>query len=127
MSSDNGSQRTLEKDKVANPYLIAGVLTSIGASVCCIGPFILLATGISGAWMSQLMILQPYQPVFVVIVLGLFAVAGWNLFQPSKVVAAADSCVIHPLKLRQKVVFFLSFGLAAILLSSEYWIPVIAS
>lgn len=32
--------------------LIAGVLAAIGASVCCVGPLVLLALGIGGSWGS---------------------------------------------------------------------------
>ncbi|MGR5415051.1 mercuric transporter MerT family protein, partial [Vibrio astriarenae] len=30
--------------------LVAGVLAAIGASVCCVGPLVLLALGIGGSW-----------------------------------------------------------------------------
>ena len=41
-------------------YLFGGVLASVTASICCIGPFALLATGISGAWMSRVMVVEPF-------------------------------------------------------------------
>lgn len=116
-----------KKSNSANRYLAAGVLTSIGASVCCLGPFVLLATGISGAWMSQLMILEPYQPIFVLIVLALFAAAGWKIFYSSNKASPVDSCSISTLGRHQKTAFFLAGGLAAILLTSVYWIPVLAA
>ena len=31
-------------------FLIAEILAAIGASVCCVGPLVLLALGVSGAW-----------------------------------------------------------------------------
>lgn len=45
--------------------LWAGVLAAIGASVCCVGPLVLLALGISGAWVSNLTAMEPYRPFFI--------------------------------------------------------------
>ena len=113
---------TEKKATHANRYLAGGVLVSVGASVCCIGPFILLATGISGAWISQLMILEPYQPIFVLIVLCMFAVAGWKIFRPVNEAAVSDGCPMAQVRWQQKATFFLTGALASILLTSVYWI-----
>ena len=37
----------------ANTSLVAGILAGIGASVCCVGPLVLLALGIGGAWIGR--------------------------------------------------------------------------
>ena len=41
--------------------LIAGVLAAIGASVCCVGPLVLLALGIGGTWVGSLTAMEPYR------------------------------------------------------------------
>ncbi len=51
--------------------LVAGVLAAIGASICCVGPLVLLTLGIGGAWVSSLTALEPARP---------FLVAGTLLF-----------------------------------------------
>jgi mercuric ion transport protein len=38
----------------AKGSLLAGVIAGIGASVCCVGPLVLLGFGISGAWIGNL-------------------------------------------------------------------------
>ena len=116
-----------KKSNSANRYLVAGVFTSVGASVCCLGPFVLLATGVNGAWMSQLMILEPYQPIFVLIVLALFAAAGRKIFYASNKANPLNDCSISSVGRHQSTAFFLSGGLAAMLLTSVYWIPVLAA
>jgi mercuric ion transport protein len=116
---------TVERDTVSSQFLIGGVLVSLGASVCCLGPFILLATGMSGAWMSRLMILEPYQPILALIVMSLFAVAGWRIFRPTPISTSTKSCSISQSGKQGKVAFILTAALSAILLTSEYWIPVI--
>ena len=55
--------------------MIAAVLAAMGASLCCIGPLVLLALGISGAWISYLTALEPYRPIFIGVTL-LFL--GWR-------------------------------------------------
>ena len=36
----------------AKDSLAAGIIAAIGASVCCVGPLLLLALGIGGAWIE---------------------------------------------------------------------------
>ena len=48
-----------------NGSLIASVLAAIGASVCCVGPLVLLAMGIGGTWVGSLTAMEPYRPVFI--------------------------------------------------------------
>ena len=45
--------------------LIAGVLAAIGASVCCVGPLVLLALGIGGSWVGSLTAMEPYRPFLI--------------------------------------------------------------
>ena len=49
--------------------LTSGILASIAATLCCVMPFVLLMLGISGVWISYLVALEPYQPIFVAIAL----------------------------------------------------------
>jgi mercuric ion transport protein len=46
-------------------FLVAGILSAIGASICCIGPLVLLALGVGGAWIGSLTALEPYRPIFI--------------------------------------------------------------
>jgi hypothetical protein len=48
-----------------NLALVGGVLAGIGASACCVGPFLLLSLGIGGAWIGHLTTLEPYRPIFI--------------------------------------------------------------
>lgn len=45
--------------------LIAGVMAALGASVCCVGPLVLLALGIGGTWVGSLTAMEPYRPFFI--------------------------------------------------------------
>lgn len=68
------------------------------------------------------MILEPYQPLFAVIVLSLFAAAGWKIFRPVDYAADEECCSATEATWQQKAAFFLSSTVAGILLTSVYWI-----
>ena len=48
---------------------IGAVLAAIGASVCCVGPLLLLSLGIGGAWMSTLTSMESIRPFFIILTL----------------------------------------------------------
>ncbi len=56
--------------------LVGGVIAAVGAGLCCAGPFVLLTLGISGAWIGNLTLLEPYRPIFIAAPSGLIWL-GW--------------------------------------------------
>jgi mercuric ion transport protein len=61
-------------------YATGGLIGAVLASTCCLGPFVLLLLGISGAWISHLTALAPYQPFFLVASLGFLAAGFWKVY-----------------------------------------------
>ncbi len=98
--------------------LLAGVLAAIGASVCCVGPLVLLGLGISGAWISNLTALEPYRPIFIGLTLLFLGLALRKLYFVPLVCEPGTSCANPPTITRQRVVFWivavLLFGLLAV-------------
>lgn len=45
--------------------LLTGGLAAILASTCCLGPLVLITLGVSGAWIGNLTLLEPYRPFFI--------------------------------------------------------------
>lgn len=109
-----------------NRYLVVGMLASVSASVCCIGPLALLATGISGAWMSRLMVMEPFQPLLIVLTVSSFAFAGWKLFYSDKENEVGSSASCRKVNWKQKTTFLVTGSLSLGLLASEYWILLLA-
>lgn len=60
--------------------LIAGALAAIGASVCCVGPLVLLALGIGGAWVSNLTAVEPIRPFLIAVALLFLGLAFRRLY-----------------------------------------------
>lgn len=113
------------KDEFAkhNLPLIGGVLAAVGASLCCVGPFILLTLGISGAWIGNLTLLEPYRPVFIVIVMLLFGWAGWQIHRPVAACEPGTACAVPQTQKHRRVIFWITAIIALVLVTSGYWIP----
>ena len=107
-------------------YLFGGVLASVTASICCIGPFALLATGISGAWMSRVMVVEPFQPLLAGITIILFALASRKIFFSKVAGKKGSNCPTVAVQRKQKIVYCVSGVLALVSLTSEYWIVIFA-
>ncbi len=61
-------------------YATGGLIGAVLASTCCLGPFVLLLLGISGAWISHLTALAPYQPFFLVGSLAFLGAGFWKVY-----------------------------------------------
>ena len=72
--------------------LIAGVLAAVGASVCCVGPLVLLALGISGSWVGSLTAMEPYRPFFIGLTLLFLGLTFRKLYLVSQVCAPGTPC-----------------------------------
>jgi len=60
---------------------IGALLAAIGASICYVGPFLLLSLGVSEAWISTLTALEPARPFFIFLALVLLALAFRKLYR----------------------------------------------
>lgn len=106
--------------------LIGGVAAAVGAGLCCVGPFVLLSLGIGGAWIGNLTLLEPYRPLFIITVLTLFALAGWKVYRPPEACEPGTACAMPRVRRRRQVIFWLTALIALTLVTSSYWIPLIA-
>jgi mercuric ion transport protein len=75
-----------------NCFLIAGILSAIGASICCVGPLVLLALGVSGAWIGSLTALEPYRPIFVGLTLLFLGFAFYCLYLARPACSPESAC-----------------------------------
>ena len=87
--------------------LVAGVLAGIGASVCCVGPLVLLGFGISGAWIGSLSALEPVRPMFIGATLIFLGLAFRRLYIVPQVCEPGTPCAEPGTLQRQRVIFWL--------------------
>jgi mercuric ion transport protein len=87
--------------------LVAGVLAAIGASVCCVGPLLLLALGIGGAWVSNLTAVEPVRPVFIAATLLFLGFAFRRLYLVPQRCEPGTPCADPHTLIRQRLLFWL--------------------
>lgn len=99
-------------------FLIAGILSAIGASKCCVGPLVLLAVGVSGAWIGSLTALEPYRPIFIGLTLLFLGFAFHRLYLVRPACSPGSACANPRTRKRQRLGFWivalLMLGLIAV-------------
>lgn len=105
----------------ANGSLFAGALAAIGASVCCVGPLVLLMLGVGGAWIAHLTALEPLRPWFIAATLLFLGLAFHRLFLRQRVCAPGAPCA-EPIVLRRQRWIFGIVALALLALLLVPWL-----
>lgn len=101
--------------------LWAGALAAVGASLCCVGPLVLVTLGIGGAWISSLSKLEPLRPIFIVATLALLAWAWHKLYRAPEVCELGKLCADPTVRVRQRVIFWIVSAALVLLLSFPYY------
>ena len=101
----------------ANASLFAGALAAIGASLCCVGPLVLLMLGIGGSWIAHLTALEPLRPWFIAATLMFLGLAVHRLFLRQQVCVPGAPCAQPMVLRRQRWIFaIVTFALLVLLL-----------
>ena len=103
--------------------LFAAILAAIGASVCCVGPLVLLALGIGGAWIVNLIALERYRPIFVVLTLVFVGLAFRKLYLTRQLCAIGAACAESLTLRQQRIVFWMVSVLTLGLLAVPWVVP----
>jgi mercuric ion transport protein len=75
---------------------LGGILAALGAASCCVVPFALFTAGVSGAWISNLTALEPYQPILAVVTLGFLGYGFHAVYRKPQVACAEGSYCAKP-------------------------------
>ena len=102
---------------------IAGVLAAMGASVCCVGPLVLLALGIGGSWVGSLTAMAPYRPIFIGLTLLFLGMAFRKLYLVPQVCAPGTPCANPRTLKRQRLTFWVVVALLLALLAVPWLAP----
>lgn len=86
----------------------AAALAGIGASLCCLGPLALVSIGVSGAWISNLTLLEPYRWIFAAAALGFMGYAWKGIYRPVAVrCEPGAACALPPTKRAYRAFFWI--------------------
>ena len=108
--------------KSSVPAILLASLTAIGASVCCVVPFVLVVLGISGAWIGNLAALDAWRPWFSTATLICLGLAFWNVYGPSSRCCNGGECINPKVLRRRRWWLWLATVVIALLLLLPYYI-----
>lgn len=115
----------MEQDKLAKSTLIGGGLAALAASACCLGPLVLVSVGVGGAWISTLVKLEPFRPLFIGIALLSMALAYRKIYRAPTAAdcAPGSACALSQTNSRNRVLFWGVSLLVGVGLSFPYFMP----
>ncbi|MGD9895714.1 MAG: mercuric ion transporter MerT [Candidatus Methylacidiphilaceae bacterium] len=97
----------MSKRKYGRSALAAACLAAGLASACCLGPLLLVALGVSSAWIGTLAVLEPYRPIFIGMALLAMFFAWRRIFrsaipdEPGKICTVPEAAKVY------KILFWL--------------------
>lgn len=103
--------------------LVAGGLAALLASTCCLGPLVLVALGVGGAWIGNLTALEPYRPVFLGAALVAMYFAYRRIFRPAQDCKPGEVCAVPQVRRAYQVVFWIVAALVFVALAFPYVLP----
>lgn len=116
----------MQESTASRAALAGGALAAIVASVCCLGPLVLIGIGVSGAWISNLSALEPYRPVFIGVALAFMALAYRQIFLKARqpeACAPGTLCAVPTTNRVYRTFFFVVSALVVLALTFPYFIP----
>ncbi len=102
---------------------VGAVLAAIGASVCCVGPLLLLSLGIGGAWMSTLTSMETVRPFFLILTLIFIALGYRKLYLVPEKCAEGEACAKPEVQKNQRTIFWIGSVLILLLLAFPWYAP----
>lgn len=105
--------------------LTGGVLAAIVASICCLGPLVLVTVGISGVWISNLAAFEPYRPISLGVAIVFMALAYRRIYgAPAREACEPGTLCAMPRTNRvYKIMFWAVSALVLLALVFPYFAP----
>ena len=103
--------------------LFVGGLAAILASTCCLGPLVLITLGFSGAWISNLTVLEAYRPLFIGAALLAMFFAWRRIFRPVQACKPGEVCAIPQVRTTYQIIFWGVAVLVLVALGFPYVVP----
>lgn len=109
-------------DQTGSGALAVGGLAAILALTCCLGPLVLVALGLSGAWIGNLTLLEPYRPFFIAGALVALFFAGRRIFRKPQACQTGEVCAVP----RTRRIYKIVFGIVSVLVLVALVFPYVA-
>lgn len=102
--------------------LMAGGVAAVLASICCVGPLVLVLLGFGGAWVSNLRVLEPFRPVILGIAIMFLVLAYRKIWKPAAACEPGTICAMPHTQRLYKTLFWL----VALLILASFGFPYLA-
>lgn len=101
-------------------FVGGGILASLIASLCCIGPLVFTILGVSGA--AALAKFEALRIPMIALVLIFFGIAGFSLYRKRNSCEPGSICA-DPKKFRKMIVFYwIGLAIALLGITSPQWV-----
>ncbi len=74
----------VEPTKASRKGLIGAVAAAVAASICCVGPLVLLGLGVGGAWVGTLTAFEPFRPYLMGLTVLFLGYAFYKIYSKPK-------------------------------------------
>jgi len=116
MKPDSPSDSDVKDRSSGRGALLIGGLSATLASTCCLGPLVLITLGVSGAWISNLTLLEPYQPLFIGAAVVALFFAYRRIWRPATDCAPGQVCALPSVNRSYRVLFWIVVALVVVAL-----------
>jgi mercuric ion transport protein len=116
-------EKPVTEPQSGRAVLAIGGFAAILASTCCLGPLVLVMLGFSGAWISNLTVLEPYRPLFIGAALVALFFAYRRIFRPVQACKPNEVCAIPQVSAAYKIIFWVVAALVVVALGFPYVVP----
>ncbi len=114
----------MSPEKTGRWPLIGGVVAAITASLCCIGPLVLVMLGIGGSWIANLSALEPFRPYFLGAAVIFLFFAWKKIYRaPAEACAPGSLCAMPQTNRVYKLLFWMAAVLIGLAIASPYLAP----
>ena len=105
--------------------LAGAVAGALAASICCLGPLVLVALGATGAWIGGLAAIEPYRPLFILATVGLLGFAFYREYRKPKAEACkpGSACAVPAVRRGTRGALWAVAALVVVLLGLPYVSP----
>jgi len=115
----------MSQEKLGRWPLLGGVTAAVAASLCCIGPLVLVMLGIGGAWAANLRVLEPFRPYFLAAAVVFLLLAYRRIYHAPVAAACTPGslCALPHTNRVYKALFWMVALLIALAVSFPYIAP----
>jgi len=100
-------------------------LAAVGSALCCAGPLVAVAIGVSGAGLASTF--EPLRPYFIAATILGLGLGHWLLHREERnACVPGRPCADPGTRRRMRWTLWIVTGVAALLVTFPYWFPLIA-